>query len=134
MDKCQPGRVLYVEGTAPDEDRFAVDIFNYKPWEIVSWEMGNDIALHINPRFNEDPHVIVRNTCTKGQWEEEERGGGMPIRPGENFIVAVTWQQYGFEIAVNGWHFATYKYRHPISEMMIMLLWGLSFVKRMKYI
>ena len=26
MDKCQPGRVLYVEGTAPDEDRFAIDI------------------------------------------------------------------------------------------------------------
>lgn len=40
----------------------------------VNLNKGNDIALHLNPRFNEDGRkVIVRNSLIANQWGREER-------------------------------------------------------------
>lgn len=52
---------------------------------------GNDIALHINPRFNEGgKQVLVRNHRQGERWGKEERTiqGPFPFAPGQPFEVS----------------------------------------------
>ena len=79
-------------------------------WELPQQSCDPSIALHINPRFDEHPHLVIQNTYVDSMWGDEEREGGIPLRPGQRFIMSVTFQMHGFEIAVNGWHFTTCKY------------------------
>lgn len=51
---------------------------------------GNDIALHINPRFNEGgKQILVRNHRQGERWGKEERTiqGPFPFAPGQPFEV-----------------------------------------------
>lgn len=51
---------------------------------------GNDIAFHINPRFNEGgKQVVVRNHKIGESWGAEERDmkGPFPFAPGSPFEV-----------------------------------------------
>lgn len=55
----------------------------------INLKVGQDIAFHLNPRFNE--MVIVRNSQFRGQWGPEERHlpGSMPLHPQQAFTVSV---------------------------------------------
>lgn len=56
----------------------------------VNFLRGNDIALHINPRFNErGKQVLVRNHKLGDQWGQEERTllGPFPFGAGQHFEV-----------------------------------------------
>ncbi len=52
---------------------------------------GNDIAFHLNPRFNEGGRqVIVRNSMIRNQWGKEERElPSFPFVPGKPFEVSM---------------------------------------------
>lgn len=53
---------------------------------------GNDIAFHINPRFNEGgKQVVVRNHKIGEAWGTEERDmkGPFPFAPGSPFEVSL---------------------------------------------
>lgn len=56
----------------------------------INFLRGNDIALHINPRFNEGRKaVLVRNHKLGEQWGKEERDllAPFPFVPGHHFEV-----------------------------------------------
>lgn len=57
----------------------------------VNLKRGNDIAFHLNPRFNEDRRqVIVRNSMIGNQWGKEEREiPSFPFVPGKPFEVSM---------------------------------------------
>lgn len=56
----------------------------------VNFLRGNDIAFHINPRFNEGgKQVVVRNHKLGERWGQEERDlkGPFPFAAGSTFEV-----------------------------------------------
>ena len=132
MTDCQPGKKIYIQADAPRSGRLAVDLYGNDAWELSREGMpGVFRAIHINPRF--DQNCVIRNSHQNGRWEQEERGGGMPIRPGDRFIVCVTFQSHGFEIAFNGWHFATFRYRTQFTPTTTMILSMIEHVNKIKY-
>ena len=57
----------------------------------VNFVRGNDIAFHLNPRFNDGgKQAVVRNTMVGERWGKEERHtqGGFPFMAGQSFEVS----------------------------------------------
>ncbi len=78
---CDVSFVLYVR----------ILIFSLPISFTVNVKRGNDIAFHLNLRFNEGGRqVIVRNTMIGNQWGKEERElPSFPFVPGKPFEVSM---------------------------------------------
>ncbi|XP_060948078.1 galectin-3-like [Limanda limanda] len=79
---------------------------------------GNDIAFHINPRFNEGGKpVLVRNHKLGDRWGAEERDlkGPFPFAPGSSFEMKILCTQEAFRVAVN--NMPLFEFRHRIREL-----------------
>ncbi|XP_040267232.1 galectin-3 isoform X2 [Bufo bufo] len=97
---CTKGLMLNISGV-PNGKRFVID-----------FKEGNDIALHFNPRFDENPNVIVRNTMTRGQWGKEEREcPKFPFQKGQPFRLQILFEPEAFKVAVNNENICQYKHR-----------------------
>ncbi|XP_028267141.1 beta-galactoside-binding lectin-like [Parambassis ranga] len=82
------GQTLTLVSNPNTSERFAVNI---GPNE-------DDIALHINPRFNEN--VVVYNSCEGGSWGEEIREGN-PLSLGQEFKIVVEFTPDGFVVTLS---------------------------------
>lgn len=101
--------MIHIRGVAPDSGRFAFNIYS---------DESDDIALHFNPRFEED--CVVRNTRLGGGWGVEEREGEMPFKTGKKFLVTIVCQSNCFLVSVDNKHFCKYEHRVPICDVMFL--------------
>ncbi|XP_053500814.1 galectin-9-like [Ictalurus furcatus] len=104
-----PCRGITVQGCVNhNADRFNINL-----------RYTSGIALHFNPRFNEN--VVVRNSLVKERWGREERSGGMPFYRGQQFTVSITCDTQCYRIAVNGTQMFTYNHRHFLFQQIDIL-------------
>ncbi|CAG2059763.1 unnamed protein product, partial [Timema podura] len=105
-----------------------------------------DVILHFNPRFHEG--VIVRNSKFNGTWGPEERGGGLSIRPGQEFRINIVAEHDGYRVMimftqlsfycrilvyVNGAFFTLYRHRQAHSLVHQLLIDGNVSVRQLVY-
>ncbi|XP_077773489.1 galectin-3 isoform X2 [Podarcis muralis] len=103
----QPRTLLTIVGTVnPRASCIKVDL-----------KKGNDIALHFNPRFNEDGRkVIVCNTMLQNTWGKEDRTAPrFPFEAGKPFKIQILCEADHLKIAINDAHLM--QYNHRIKEL-----------------
>ncbi|XP_007530788.1 galectin-9 isoform X2 [Erinaceus europaeus] len=96
-----PSKSIIVSGSIPPgAQRFHINLCS-----------GNDIAFHLNPRFNE--HALVRNTMINNSWGAEERSLSrkMPFARGCSFTVWILCEGHCLKVAVDGQHLLEYYHR-----------------------
>ncbi|XP_049914762.1 galectin-3 isoform X2 [Epinephelus moara] len=84
----------------------------------VNFLRGNDIALHINPRFSEGgKQSLVRNHKLGERWGQEERDlkGPFPFAQGSPFEMKILCTHEAFRVAVN--NIPLFEFRHRIREL-----------------
>uniref|UniRef100_W5U906 Galectin n=1 Tax=Ictalurus punctatus TaxID=7998 RepID=W5U906_ICTPU len=84
----------------------------------VNFLRGNDIAMHINPRFDEKgKQVLVRNHKLGDQWGQEERilQAPFPFVAGQNFEMKILCTINEFKVAVN--NTPIFEFKHRIREV-----------------
>ena len=70
----------------------------------INLRCGNDIAFHLNPRFNQN--TLVQNTQINGSWGPEETclPQAMPFYRGQGFSVGATaWSSERLQGRVGRW-------------------------------
>ncbi|XP_078062654.1 16 kDa beta-galactoside-binding lectin-like [Mustelus asterias] len=74
----------------PEADRFAINL----------GKDDFDLALHLNPRFDddEDGQVIVFNSKEDGEWYTEQREDSVLFEKGEYYKFCITFLEEKFEI------------------------------------
>uniref|UniRef100_A0A4W5KUX6 Galectin n=1 Tax=Hucho hucho TaxID=62062 RepID=A0A4W5KUX6_9TELE len=84
----------------------------------VNFLRGNDIAFHLNSRFNEGgKQAVVRNHKVGERWGKEERHtqGGFPFMAGQSFEMKILVTPGEFKVAVNGTQL--FEFKHRIREL-----------------
>ncbi|XP_037079904.1 tectonin beta-propeller repeat-containing protein-like [Pollicipes pollicipes] len=66
----------------------------------VSGAQGTDVALHFNPRIQQN--AVVRNSLLKQVWGREERAGEQPFRPGSHGELHIICQRDHFKVLAPG--------------------------------
>lgn len=85
----------------PTGNRFSID-----------YKEGSNIAFHFNPRFDERPNAVVRNTMSRGEWGDEERPcPKFPFQRGQPFKLQILFTRDNYKVAVNNANLCQYQHR-----------------------
>ncbi|XP_065136950.1 galectin-9C-like isoform X1 [Paramisgurnus dabryanus] len=108
-----PGKNILIQGIInPNAKRVAFNLCH-----------RTGIALHYNPRFDEN--VVVRNSHKMEKWDAEERFGGMPFQRGQPFQVTITCNPHHYNVFVNGQQAHTFNHRYTnLHEIDILEVCG----------
>jgi len=77
--------------------------------------VGNDIALHFNPRQKHHGNKIVLNSMMYGQWQHEEHHSNAihNFHHEKHFHLKIKCHEHHFKIEVNGHHICNFHHRMP---------------------
>ncbi|XP_011297277.1 tectonin beta-propeller repeat-containing protein [Fopius arisanus] len=126
-----PGSSLLISVCCHDDaDRLAFNFVSHMGLGKKATE-SHDIAFHFNPRLNEN--IIVRNTYENGQWGDEERSGGSPLKPGSDFSLKIVCDDCRFRIFINDEEFTSYCHRIPPGSITHFRMKGLMTLHRILY-
>ncbi|XP_063804016.1 galectin-3 isoform X2 [Pseudophryne corroboree] len=79
---------------------------------VIDFKRGNDIVFHFNPRFDEKPNVIVRNSMLRNDWGREERHHTrFPFQQGQPFTIQFLFENDKFNVSVNNENVCHYQHR-----------------------
>ncbi|XP_076684983.1 tectonin beta-propeller repeat-containing peroxin 23 isoform X2 [Andrena cerasifolii] len=94
-----------------DADRLSFNLVCYTTISLKHKSVmeSHDVALHFNPRLKDN--TIVRNTYQNGQWGDEERNGGSPLKPGSDFTLEILCEARGYRILIDDTEFTFYSHR-----------------------
>ncbi|CAG5125455.1 unnamed protein product, partial [Candidula unifasciata] len=108
----------------PEGNTFAVNLIN-------GTSLGNDIALHFNPRRNQD--TVVINNQRNGCWKKEERHP-LPSQFQQKlpFEVEIVNKGKKFKIYVNGHRFASFKARGDVEDIKGINVQGEAYIYEVK--
>jgi len=115
----QDGSLITVQGsTPPTANGFSINLTS-GPGDLGT----SDIALHLNPRFNENS--FPRNSFQNGSWGAEDRSGpGLPLQKGQPFECILLVQNDKFMISFNGQHFGEFRHRVPKERITHVVIKG----------
>ncbi|KAM6360786.1 galectin-4-like, partial [Pluvialis apricaria] len=114
----RPGMAVYVQGVVPPHaNRFRVDLGRGPG-------AGDDVALHLNPRFEEAEGAAVLNSRSGGHWGAEQRRPLHPFAPGAPFELVINVTPDAYQILVNGAHFDTFAHRLPPEQATAVAIDG----------
>lgn len=116
----QDGTMITIQGSVnPNAQGFSINLTS-GPGELGT----SDIALHMNPRYNENS--CVRNSFRNGNWENEDRSdpNTPPVPPGQPFEAIILVQNAKFMIAFNGRHFCEFAHRVPKERITHVIVKG----------
>ena len=114
LTNYQPGRVVYVHGTAPDNGQSYAMITVGEPGD----PSVQDIAIAIQKRLDDSKVCHFSRVNDKYMYSCLKLDGPSPFNIGQPFSLAITCQLYGFEVAVNGRHLSSHTHRLPIAQTM----------------
>ncbi|CAF1110192.1 unnamed protein product [Adineta steineri] len=111
-----PGRVITITGqSAQNASRFEFNLLagNYN---------GADVVFHFNPRF--DQREAIRSSCQGGGWGAEEKQGGFPLHPGQQFEIQIVCFPEHYQVNCNGQPWFTFRHRLPYQNVQALQVKG----------
>lgn len=115
-----PGKKLSFHGmVTPTCNRFSINLQcgpNCNP--------RDDLALHMNFRYDAQVPYVVRNTLLMQQWGLEEGHGYLSFARGQPFEIRIDAEHDHFKIYFNGHHFTDFKYRVPLQRVLYLTIDG----------
>ncbi|KAA0702122.1 Galectin-9B [Triplophysa tibetana] len=119
-----PYKTVINGGLYPGKNITIQGIINPNAYRIAfNLRHGSGIALHYNPRFDEN--LVVRNSLHLESWGSEERFGGMPFQKGQPFQVTLSCNPHHFNVFVGGQQAHTYNHRFTkLNEIDILEVSG----------
>ncbi|XP_069765022.1 galectin-9-like isoform X2 [Narcine bancroftii] len=116
VGNIRPNQLIKVIGTVKAKpNRFAINL---------KTGYSDNIALHINPRFDEN--AVVRNSKINQGWGQEERNlPFLPFVPGQTFEMQILVQPNCYKVTVNGRHLFNYNHRiQPLNQIDMLEVTG----------
>jgi len=115
----QAGTLITIQGSIPHHcTGFSINL-TCGPGDVGT----SDIALHVNPRFNEN--ATPRNSYQNGAWGAEDRSGNsMPVMRGGTFESLILVQHDKFMVSFNGQHFCEFRHRLPKERINYVAIKG----------
>ena len=90
---------LTIYGAVPENaNRFSINLqCGSKIHASEAQSNKRDVALHLNPRF-EDGVQLVRNSFANGMWDSEEKSGVFKISRGSRFKISITCKRQHYQV------------------------------------
>ncbi|NXD82148.1 LEG2 protein, partial [Halcyon senegalensis] len=107
------GDTLKVKGKVSDDaDQFSINLGS----------CSSDLALHVNPRFNES--VIVFNSRCSGTWQEEHRDHHLCFSEGSTIKIIIEMLEDRFQIKLPDGRDTEFPNRHCYDKIKYMSVKG----------
>ncbi|XP_016416473.1 galectin-5-like [Sinocyclocheilus rhinocerous] len=76
-----------------------------------------DIALHINPRYENDSAHVMYSTYKNGTWGSEQSTPDSPFVKDKLFAIEILVTKEVYKVSANGKHVMDYEHRIPITQV-----------------